>query len=138
MNNWVTAFTAYLQAQGIPIDGVSGQGASATIWYQAGATAQQIAFAEAAKLTFVVPATPDMAGFILAVNSDALVTANAALMFELASNLLPLLESDLQLNPAVLQTHWNAAKTAFGGTWLTAQVQAMLLAYAATYNIPIS
>ena len=53
--NWCTAFTIYLNSQNIPIAGVSGVGAAARIDYTAAATAGQIAFAEAAKLTYVVP-----------------------------------------------------------------------------------
>jgi len=135
--NWTTAFDAYLRSLGIPIDGVSGQGASCTIWYQASATTQQKATAEAAKLVFQAPAMPDLQDFILAVNSDPLV-AGQPLLFQLASNLLPLLESDLQMsNLTALEQHWVDAKAAFGATWLTAPVQAMLLGYAATYHIPI-
>jgi len=80
---------------------------------------------------------PDLQDFILAVNSDPLV-AGQPLLFQLASNLLPLLESDLQMsNLTALEQHWVDAKAAFGATWLTAPVQAMLLGYAATYHIPI-
>lgn len=135
--NWVTAFTEYLQSQGIPIDGVSGTGASATIWYQSSATTQQKATAEAAKLTFVVPPTPDVAGFVNAINADVLV-ANQPLFFEIGGYLLAIFETDVNLgNFQDLQTHWNYAKTQFGATWLTGAVQTMILGYAAAHNIPI-
>jgi len=84
---------------------------------------------------------PNMAGFILAVNSDPMVVSNPELLFALAS-LMPVIQSDLaflaSLGVNFLPGHWQNALLAFGQTWLSDEVQAMLLGHAATYRIPIA
>ena len=88
------------------------------------------------------PVQPDVIGFLMAVNSDSLITANNyALAFQLAG-LLALMQADLQAIPVLgsaanLQAHWSAAVTNFGSSWLTSPVQQMILGYAQQYNIPL-
>jgi hypothetical protein len=88
------------------------------------------------------PPQPNIAGFLGAVSVDPLTTTNnCTLKFQLAG-ILALFQTDMAFGPAALQADWINAIALYGpsgtqGTWLTTQVQSMLLGYALTYNIPL-
>jgi hypothetical protein len=139
-----------IQAAGIPIVGVevaNGQAPTASnvvIDFAPSATSGQQA--EAAAIVAAFPwgmNPPNVIGFITAVNSDPLSTANnQQLIFQMGS-MLAIFQADMAgSNIPALQGHWQSAIANYGpsgtqGTWLTTQVQAMLLGYANSYNIPL-
>ena len=103
---WCTAFTIWLATQGIPVDGVSGQGTTATIWYRPAATQQQIATAEAAKASFVVPAQPDPSQAETAIAKDSRIAPSAMLEVLKYKSLL----ESYPGNAALIQMQWALIK----------------------------
>ena len=79
---------------------------------------------------------PNPTGFLTAINSDPLTTANNfALVFQM-SGLLAIFQADLQAqNIPALQAHWAAAVAS--QSYLTNAVQQMIIGYANTYYIPL-
>ena len=85
------------------------------------------------------PPQPDVSGFLRALNDDPLVSANSYTLAFQMSGLLALFSADMSgLNLPAAQDHWAAAKSNYGSTWLTEEVQAMILGYAVTFSIPLA
>ena len=91
----------------------------------------------------VTVSTPLPAGlaFLFAIHGDSMVTGNPQLLFDL-SQLLAIFQVDLDGiaatgDPTVLQAHWQAALSLYSSSWLTTDVQNMILGYATTYQISI-
>ena len=81
------------------------------------------------------------AGFLAAIQNDPMLTDNPGLIFQMAP-IIAIFQADMQTlpitgSPAQLQSHWQSAISTYGATWLTTQVQNMILGYAQTYNIPL-
>jgi len=137
--NWVTAFTIWLGTQGIPVDGVSGQGASAVIWYKSSATSQQISTAEAAKSTFTVPPQPDLNDFMAALIADTTIPNAAHVSLAAYVGILQALIG----NPSALQLEWsrltstdtNLQANCNDSTGQT--VAQRVQQYASTYYVPL-
>jgi hypothetical protein len=142
--------TQAIQAAGVPIVGLEvsgGQAPSASnvvIDFSPSATSDQRAGAAAIVAAFPWGMNaPNVIGFITAVNADPLSTANnQQLIFQMGS-MLAIFQADMTgSNIPALQGHWQSAIANYGpsgtqGTWLTTQVQTMLLGYANSYNIPL-
>jgi len=129
---WSQAFMAFLTANNIPIDGVSGQGANAQIWYTSAATPAQIAFAEAAKLTFVVPPQPDVEGYKVAIIADTNIpTAVQVELCTFSGAITDLVNSQ---NWTALQTLWAATKQSSSAI---AAAASEIETVAKAHNIPL-
>jgi hypothetical protein len=149
--------TNQLNIMGIPVSGLSvppGQTPSAsnvTIGFLPSATADQQAQARAVISAFPwAMNTPNVAGFILAVNADPLSTANNGVLIFQMAGMLAIFQADMSTNNFMtLQGHWANAIKLYGapsadmptggsqGQWLTTDVQTMLLGYANAFNIPL-
>lgn len=126
---------------GYPIDGVAGPKSIRVDCTHC--TQQQMteAYALAQAADWTVHPDPDINGFLIAVNNDAIVQQNPSLIFDMA-NMLTIFQADMTAmqqteDPTILQSHWSLAKSTYGATWLTTPVQNMILGYATTYSIPL-